>query len=191
VKLLSALITLLVTAVAAYGGVKFMDSVGPDIAGSANAGSGTGKEVEAGSDESLLEPENFGKVLAAIRKEFGSEARIVNLRLEPSRLNVQVPQGTKSFVLQYNNEAEQTTKVETDVDLSDNPNVASITKVPAAAPRRIMKKIVKKTGKPIDNLSYMVITTFGPEGVGWFVSLKEGDETTWRAELNGRKVRAQ
>jgi hypothetical protein len=83
-----------------------------------------------------------------------------------------------------------TTDVTTDTDLSSNPNVASILDVPAAAPQRIMKKVVKKTGKPIDNLSYMVITTFG-DGVGWYVSLKEGEETTWRAELDGRKVRAQ
>jgi hypothetical protein len=37
----------------------------------------------------------------------------------------------------------------------------------------------------------MVITTFGPDGVGWYVSLDKGDDTTWRAELDGTKVRAQ
>jgi hypothetical protein len=187
----SALITLLVTAVAAYAGVKFMDSVGPDISSADSGGGASVKQVDAGSDESLIEAKNFGKVLAKIKERFGAEVRLVNLRLEPSRLDVQIPQGTKTVVLQYNNEAEVTTDVTTDTDLSSNPNVASITKVPATAPQRIMKKVVKKTGKPIDNLSYMTITTFGPEGVGWYVSLKEGEETTWRAELNGRKVRAQ
>jgi hypothetical protein len=186
----SALITLLVAAVAAYAGVKFMDSVGPDISSADSGGRASVKEVDAGSDESLVEAKNFGKVLAKIKDRFGAEARLVNLRLEPSRVDVQIPQGTKTVVLEYNNEAEVTTDVTTDTDLSSNPNVALITDVPAAAPQRIMKKVVKKTGKPIDNLSYMAITTFG-DGVGWYVSLKEGEETTWRAELDGRKVRAQ
>ena len=188
-----ALITLLVAAVAAYGGVKFMDSVGPDIAGSASASGGSARvtDVEADSDQSLVRAVNFGKVLSAIKDKYGAEAKVVNLRLEPSRVDVQVPRGSKSDVLQFNSDAKQTTDVTTDTDLSDNPNAASITRVRANAPQRIMKKIVKKTGLPITNLSYMVITTFGPDGVGWYVSLKKGDETTWRAGLDGSKVRAQ
>jgi hypothetical protein len=189
------LISLLVAAVAAYGGVKFMDSVGPDISGSsasASGGDGSARvtNVEADSKESLVRAVNFGKVLSAIKEKYGAEAKVVNLRLEPSRVDVQVPQGTNAVLLEFNADAKLTTSITTDTDLSDNPNVASITRVKANAPQRIMKKIVKKTGLPITNLSYMVITTFG-DGVGWYVSLDKGDETTWRAELDGSKVRAQ
>jgi hypothetical protein len=193
-RLVSALITLLVVVVAAYGGVKFMDSVGPDLAGSsasASDGRATVKDVEADSDESLVRAKNFGKVLAAIKEKYGAESKVVNLRLEPSRVDVQVPRGSQSDVLQFNSAGDQTTNVTTDTDLSDNPNSASITKVRAGVPQRIMKKIVKKTGLPITNLSYMVITTFGPEGVGWYISLDKGDERTWLAKLDGSKVRAQ
>jgi hypothetical protein len=191
-----ALVTLLVTAVAAYGGVKFMDSVGPDISGSsASASGGDGgarvTNVEADSKESLVRAVNFGKVLSAIKEKYGAESKLVNLRLEPSRVDVQIPQGTNTVVAQYNAEGKQTASVTTDTDLSDNPNVASITRVPANAPQRIMKKVVKKTGLPITNLSYMVITTFGEGKVGWYVSLDKGEETTWTAELDGSKVRAQ
>jgi hypothetical protein len=190
--LVRALVPLLVVFVAAFSSFKLMDSVGPDIHNSAGASTGgVPKRVEANDKGSLLKPGNFGKVLAKIRAKYGSEARIVNLRLEPSRVDVQIPQGAKSVVLEYDSAANETTNVTTDSDLRDNPNTASILDVPANAPQRIMKKIVKKTGLPITNLSYMVITTFGPEGVGWYVSLDKGDQTTWRAELNGTKVRGQ
>jgi hypothetical protein len=190
-RILSVLITLAVAAVAALGGVRFMDSVGPDIAGSSSSASTDREEFDVTSDESLLEPEGFGKVLAKIRKDYGSETRVVNLRLEPTRVDVQIPQGPRKTVLvQYGPGAKENFKNETDVDLSNNPNYASITRIPAAAPKRIMKKIAKKTGQPLDDLSYMTITTFG-DGVGWYVSLEQGEETTWRAELDGTKVRAQ
>src|SRR3954447_3264494 len=191
----SALITLLVAVVAAYGGVKFMDSVGPDISGSsasASGGDGSARvtKVEADSKDSLVRAVNFGKVLSAIKEKYGAESKLVNLRLEPSRVDAQIPQGNNTVLVQFNADAKQTLSITTDTDLSENPNVASITRVPANAPQRIMKKIAKKTGLPITNLSYMVITTFG-DGVGWYISLEKGDETTWRAELDGRKVRVQ
>jgi hypothetical protein len=190
--LVRALVPLLVVVVAAFSSYRFMDSVGPDIANSSGGTTGgVPKRVEANDSGSLVKAANFGKVLAKIRKQYGSEARLVNLRLEPSRVDVQVPQGDKTVVLEYDSEANEKTNVTTDTDLRDNPNLASILDVPANAPQRIMKKIVKKTGLPITNLSYMVITTFGPDGVGWYVSLDKGDDTTWRAELDGTKVRAQ
>lgn len=185
------LVPLLVIAVSAFGSFKFMDSVGPDIAGSNNGAnsSGTPNPIEASAEGSLVKAKNFAKVLAAIRKDFGSEAKVVNLRLEPSRVDLQVPQGNRTTVIQYDGNGDERFRTETDSDLSDNPNVASITRIPATAPQRIMKKIVKRTGLPIDNLEYMVITTFG-DGVGWAVFLDKGEQDTFRAELDGRKVRA-
>jgi hypothetical protein len=190
--LVRALVPLLVIVVAAFSSFRLMDSVGPDIAGSSGGGSsqGTPSPIDASAKGSLVKPANFAKVLAAIRKDFGSEAKVVNLRLEPARVDAQVPQGKRTVLIQYDGDGDERLRIETSADLSKNPNAASITRIPANAPQRIMKKIAKKTKLPIDNLSYMVITTFG-DGVGWYVSLKEGDETTWRAELNGRKVRVQ
>src|SRR5881409_3575121 len=122
-RAVSALITILVAVVAGYSGVKFMDSVGPDIAGASGGGGNSGatvKNVESGSSESLLEPERFAKVLARLRKDYGAEAKVVNLRLEASRADMQIPQGTSTVVLQFNNDGEETENVKTDTDLSDN-----------------------------------------------------------------------
>jgi hypothetical protein len=189
VILFRALVPLLVIVVAAFGSIRLMDSVGPDIAGSGSSSTGTPAPIDASSKGSLVKAANFAKVLVAIRKDFGSEAKVVNLRMEPARVDVQVPQGTRAVLVQYDSNGDQRFRTEIGSDLSKNPNAASITRIPANAPQRIMKKIAKKTGQPVDDLSYMVITTFG-DGVGWYVSLKKGEQTTWRAELDGSKVRA-
>jgi hypothetical protein len=198
-RALSALITLAVVVVAAYAGVQFMDSVGPDIAGASGGkgpsggdGSARVKDVKPGSSESLLEPERFAKVIARIRKDYGAEAKVVNLRIEPSRADVQIPQGTSTVLLEFNNDGEETTNIKTDTDLSDNANVASITKIKADVPKRILKKVLKKSGQPAKSFEWMSITTFGgTEGVGWYISLSKGEQTTWKARLDGRKVSAQ
>ena len=184
------LVPLATVVVAAFGSYSFMRSAGPDYASADKPAQSSSSDIRAGSGDSLLRPEHFAKVLAKIRKDFGSEAKLVNFRIEASRADVQVPSGGKTNLLQFNANGDQVSSIDTGTDISSNPNQASITEISAGTPQRIMKKVAKRSGTSVDNLSYMVLSTFGEGKVGWYVSLETGEATTFYARLDGSGVRA-
>ena len=139
--------------------------------------------------ESLIRPERFRRALAALRQEFGAEAKVSNFRLAPERIDAQLVRGERrTTLIQLDSDAEETFRTELE---TASDNTLPLSRLDPRGPDRLMRKALRRYGVKLADLSYMTVTTSASDGKpGWVAFMKDSDRF-FLARLDGGKVRAQ
>lgn len=127
---------------------------GPGEAAGSGSPPGTRAHAVAGDDRrSLLRAENFGRLLARLRQEGGSEAQISNLRLAPGEAVVQLKSGRGTQLLIIGTDAKVARRSELPVN---SPLRTNLSRLKAGAPERIIRAIRERRGGGLADVDYMV-----------------------------------
>lgn len=183
------LVPLLTVVVSAFGTYQLMGVISPDIGAAAGAAPGstaargTPEPISGDDERSLIRADRFARVLAAVKKDYGDEAKMSSVRLAPERVDLEVVRGKETEAIQYDSDAEVTFRDRRTLGLGDT---ILVTRIDPAIPGRIMERARRKFGTSLAGLNYMVLSIDADESE-WLAFGKEGGSPV-RAPLSGRPV---
>lgn len=143
-------------------------------------------EVQGLTALSLVRPENLSRAIAKV--DAGQYPFISNVRVAPDRINLSVrdADGMRRYLTVDPGFGLKST----DAGVGDDYAVRS-SRIDLAAPQRMLKLVVAKTGLPPSALDYVTTSFSKTSPTTWYMSLKQGPARTrsWIAEANGTDVR--
>lgn len=143
-------------------------------------------EVQGLTTLSLVRPENLSKALAKVDQ--GKYPFISNVRIASDRINFSVrdEDGMRRYLTVDPGFGVKSS----DAGVGDDYAVRAA-KIDSAAPQRMLKLVVAKTGQPPTALDYVTTSFSENSPTTWYMALKLGParERQWIAESNGTDIR--